>query len=524
MARPIAGSLLSGAVSAGRLLGSDEWACEACTFLNEASNRRCEMCQRPRVALPGLMDEPPPGRPGEASNLAEVMAELERAVAAEETADELRRNAEDSPLVGRVFSGEAPEVGLEERLLEERERLLDVREQLLNEREALVDETETLARAAAERGGSPAPAETPPEPVFDAQMQAHLSRMERFAGYAAMHQAGVSESAATAAGPAVAQAVGQAAGHSQEEIRMAVRRSQQEQAQLMQERSEFRQQMIEHTERTERLTAHMAAANAARAAADAISAADAAAADRLRNESLTFPPASAAGGVPLPPPDDLPPPVPLPLPGTAPVPLPAPSGGAVEVPTEVDQFLGRLAALLDGDGGGGGEGGRAGADEDEAGGGGAPQLPGLPHELSALLRTMGVELRAELGSELRRELDRQPQPRGVSAELLSQLPTFPFVPSRRAADAAAADSGGSGNGGGGDGGGSSFEDPPCAICMEIPEEGELMRMLPCFHRFHAHCVDNWLIEAGTCPVCKHRPDAAGPSIDEDTVSEEHAPA
>ena len=121
-----------------------------------------------------------------------------------------------------------------------------MREQLLNEREALVDETESLARAAAERDGPPAPAEAP-EPVFDAQMQAHLSRMERFAGYAAMHQAGVSESAATAAGPAVAQAVGQAAGHSQEEIRMAVRRSQQEQAQLMQERSEFRQQMIEQS-------------------------------------------------------------------------------------------------------------------------------------------------------------------------------------------------------------------------------------------------------------------------------------
>lgn len=46
----------------------------------------------------------------------------------------------------------------------------------------------------------------------------------------------------------------------------------------------------------------------------------------------------------------------------------------------------------------------------------------------------------------------------------------------------------------------------CAICMEDFKDGDVQRTLPCFHRFHRGCVDQWLHQQGTCPVCKHRVD------------------
>lgn len=42
----------------------------------------------------------------------------------------------------------------------------------------------------------------------------------------------------------------------------------------------------------------------------------------------------------------------------------------------------------------------------------------------------------------------------------------------------------------------------CSVCLENFVEGELIRTVPCFHQFHAACVDPWLRQRGTCPVCK----------------------
>ncbi|XP_072983756.1 E3 ubiquitin-protein ligase SDIR1-like [Typha latifolia] len=44
----------------------------------------------------------------------------------------------------------------------------------------------------------------------------------------------------------------------------------------------------------------------------------------------------------------------------------------------------------------------------------------------------------------------------------------------------------------------------CSVCLEQVNVGEVIRSLPCLHQFHANCIDPWLRQQGTCPVCKHR--------------------
>ncbi|GAB0143843.1 hypothetical protein EsHS_00004345 [Epichloe bromicola] len=43
----------------------------------------------------------------------------------------------------------------------------------------------------------------------------------------------------------------------------------------------------------------------------------------------------------------------------------------------------------------------------------------------------------------------------------------------------------------------------CSICTEDFKVGEDVRVLPCNHQFHPHCVDPWLMNvSGTCPLCR----------------------
>ncbi|EMS66994.1 E3 ubiquitin-protein ligase SDIR1 [Triticum urartu] len=44
----------------------------------------------------------------------------------------------------------------------------------------------------------------------------------------------------------------------------------------------------------------------------------------------------------------------------------------------------------------------------------------------------------------------------------------------------------------------------CSVCLEQVVAGDLLRSLPCLHRFHVNCIDPWLRQQGTCPICKHQ--------------------
>ena len=45
--------------------------------------------------------------------------------------------------------------------------------------------------------------------------------------------------------------------------------------------------------------------------------------------------------------------------------------------------------------------------------------------------------------------------------------------------------------------------PCCSICLAPYEVKEELRTLPCDHKFHKHCIDEWLVTKNIlCPLCR----------------------
>ncbi|XP_050303149.1 E3 ubiquitin-protein ligase goliath [Anthonomus grandis grandis] len=42
----------------------------------------------------------------------------------------------------------------------------------------------------------------------------------------------------------------------------------------------------------------------------------------------------------------------------------------------------------------------------------------------------------------------------------------------------------------------------CAVCIEPYKINDTIRILPCEHEYHKNCIDPWLLEHRTCPMCK----------------------
>lgn len=45
----------------------------------------------------------------------------------------------------------------------------------------------------------------------------------------------------------------------------------------------------------------------------------------------------------------------------------------------------------------------------------------------------------------------------------------------------------------------------CAVCLSTFEESEILRLLPkCKHAFHKNCIDQWLQNHSSCPLCRYK--------------------
>jgi len=80
---------------------------------------------------------------------------------------------------------------------------------------------------------------------------------------------------------------------------------------------------------------------------------------------------------------------------------------------------------------------------------------------------------------------------GASQAQVNRLPTYKFKAPKKAAGAESDDVSGTGD-----------EHSSCMVCLCDFEDGDTLKIVPCFHKFHEECIDRWLLQKAECPVCK----------------------
>ncbi|XP_013784778.1 uncharacterized protein LOC106468873 [Limulus polyphemus] len=89
--------------------------------------------------------------------------------------------------------------------------------------------------------------------------------------------------------------------------------------------------------------------------------------------------------------------------------------------------------------------------------------------------------------------------RGLSRTDINRLPTRNFtqlVSSENCESVASCDDGSRANNN------TEMRQKECQVCLSSYEEGEVLRILPCFHDYHASCIDKWLKNNRSCPTCR----------------------
>lgn len=46
-------------------------------------------------------------------------------------------------------------------------------------------------------------------------------------------------------------------------------------------------------------------------------------------------------------------------------------------------------------------------------------------------------------------------------------------------------------------------DTDCSICLNQFKEDDFINILECQHQFHQDCLDKWLVNSKTCPICRN---------------------
>ncbi|XP_021336982.2 RING finger protein 148 isoform X1 [Danio rerio] len=61
------------------------------------------------------------------------------------------------------------------------------------------------------------------------------------------------------------------------------------------------------------------------------------------------------------------------------------------------------------------------------------------------------------------------------------------------------------------------DDTGCVVCTDSYQRGEQVTVLPCRHLYHKKCIEPWLLEHPTCPMCKYN--ILKSSIEEDSYDQ-----